>query len=58
MATTTDPFGITAHTKEPEQYISNSTSLNHGSSDDRDRTAALNNHLLDAEGWAEKITKQ
>ena len=46
------------HAKEPEQYNSNPASLDHGSSDDADPTAALNNHLLGTEGWAEKITKQ
>ena len=58
MATTINPFGSTMHAKEPEQYNSNSASLKHGSSDDGDPTAALNNHLLDKEGWAEKITEQ
>ena len=58
MATTTDPFGSTMHAKESEQYNANSASLKHSSSDDRDLTAALDNHLLDKEGWAEKITEQ
>ena len=58
MATITDTFGSTVHAKEPEQYNSNSALLNHGSNDDRDPTAALNNHLLDTESWAEKVTKQ
>ena len=58
MATTADPFGSNMHAKEPEQYNSNSTSMNHGSSDNGDPTAMLNTHFLDTEGWAEKIIKQ
>ena len=58
MINAIDPFGSTMLAKEPEQYTANSASLDKCSSDNGAPTATLDNHLLDKEGWAEKITEQ